>query len=58
MEEAPTGMRHNCIFGLAAFFHRIGGDYKSFSTIRPSWADKGFEKQMKRLENEWDKLKV
>ena len=56
MEEAPLGMRHNCVFGLASFFHRIGGDYKSFSTIRPSWADKTFDKQIKRLEKEWDKI--
>lgn len=30
--------------------------YYTFSTIKPSWADKKFEKQIKRLEKEWYKI--
>lgn len=56
MEEAPIGMRHNCIFGLAAFFSKIGGDYYTFSQIKPSWADKKYETQIKRLQKEWTKI--
>lgn len=56
MEEAPAGERHNCIFGLGAWFSKVGGDYYTFSTIKPSWADKKFEKQIKRLEKEWYKI--
>ena len=58
MEEAPTGMRHNCIFGLACWFSKVGGDYKTFTTIKPSWADKSFNNQIKRLEKEWDKIGI
>ena len=56
MEEAPAGQRHNIVFGLGAWFQHCGGDYSTFSTIRPSWADKKFDNQMKRLEKEWFKL--
>ena len=56
MEEAPSGLRHNAIFGLAAWLSKVGGDYQTFSRIRPSWADKTFDKQIKRLEKEWDKI--
>lgn len=56
MEEAPAGERHNCIFGLGAWFSKVGGDYYTFSRIKPSWADKKFEKQIKRLEKEWYKI--
>lgn len=56
MEEAPPGMRHNCIFGLAAWFSKVGGDYFTFSQIKPSWADKKYDNQIKRLQKEWDKI--
>ena len=56
MEAALPGERHNAVFGLGAFFQHCGGDYDTFSRIRPSWADKKFDTQMKRLEKEWFKL--
>ena len=56
MEAALPGERHNAVFGLGAFFQHCGGDYDTFSRIRPSWADKKFDSQMKRLEKEWFKL--
>lgn len=56
MEAALPGERHNSVFGLGAFFQHCGGDYDTFSRIRPSWADKKFDSQMKRLEKEWFKL--
>ena len=56
MEEALPGERHNCVFGLAGWFSKLGGDYNTYSRIRPSWADSKFDKQMKRLEKEWNKI--
>lgn len=56
MEQAPPGMRHNAIFGLAAWYSKCGGDYATFSQIRPTWADKKYDNQIKRLEKEWDKI--
>jgi hypothetical protein len=56
MEEALPGERHNAVFGLGAFYQHCGGDYDTFSRIRPTWADKKFDNQMKRLEKEWFKL--
>jgi hypothetical protein len=56
MNEMPAGMRHNGVFGLASWFAGIGGTYAEFSQIRPPWADKQYDKQIKRLANEWYKI--
>lgn len=57
-EEMPAGMRHNGVFSMAAWFKGIGGTYSEFKSIqKPSWADRGFDKQIKRLETEWYKLR-
>lgn len=56
MEEAPAGMRHNAIFGLASWFSKCGGDYFTFAQLRPTWADKKYDDQIKRLAKEWDKI--
>ena len=56
MEEAPVGQRHNIVFGLGAWFSKCGGDYYTYSQIKPTWADSKFDKQMRRLEKEWDKI--
>ena len=56
IDSTPEGQRHNCIFGLAAWFSRIGGSYEEFSRILPSWADKQYKKQVKRLASEWTKI--
>lgn len=42
--------------GLAAWYSKCGGDYATFSQIRPTWADKKYNNQIKRLEKEWDKI--
>jgi len=44
------------VFGLASWFAGIGGTYAEFSQIRPPWADKQYDKQIKRLANEWYKI--
>ena len=56
IDSTPEGQRHNCIFGLAAWFSRIGGSYEEFSRILPSWADKQYKNQVKRLASEWTKI--
>ena len=56
MNEMPVGIRHNGVFGLASWFAGIGGTYAEFSQIRPPWADKQYDKQIKRLANEWYKI--
>jgi hypothetical protein len=56
MEETPAGERHNAVFGLGAWYKHCGGDYLTYSRIKPTWADKKFDKQMQRLEREWNKL--
>lgn len=56
IEDAEPGERHNTVFGLGAFYKRCGGDFGSFSSIRPNWADKNYDNQMRRLEREWFKL--
>ena len=56
LENAPDGSRHNTVFGLAAWFKKIGGTYAEFSQMMTSWADSAYNKQMNRLEIEWDKL--
>lgn len=57
LEELPAGLRHNGVFGIAAWFAGIGGSYEEFKNIqRPSWADKGFDKQITRLALEWHKI--
>lgn len=56
MEEAEAGQRHNIIFSLAAWFSKCGGDYLTFSKIKPTWADKQYDKQIDRLEKEWYKI--
>lgn len=56
MEEALPGERHNSVFGLGAWYKHCGGDYNTFSRLKPTWADKKFETQMRRLEKEWHKL--
>jgi hypothetical protein len=57
LDEMPAGMRHNGVFGLAAWFSGIGGSYEEFRSIpRPAWADKAYDKQISRLANEWYKI--
>lgn len=56
MQELPAGLRHNGVFGLAAWFAGIGGTYQEFSQIRPTWADRQYDKQIKRLQTEWYKI--
>ena len=56
MNETPQGLRHNVTFSLAGWFAGLGGTYSEFSQIRPNWADKQFDKQIKRLAHEWHKL--
>lgn len=56
-EQMPEGQRHMGIFSLANFFAGIGGSWEEFSQIpKPSWADKGFHNQIKRLRKEWNML--
>ena len=56
MNETPAGLRHNAVFGLASWFAGIGGTYSEFAQIRPTWADKQYDKQIKRLATEWYKI--
>lgn len=56
LEATPEGHRHNAIFGLAAWFSRIGGTYSEFCEIMPSWADSKFHRQIDRLAHEWVRI--
>lgn len=57
LDEMPAGIRHNGVFGLAAWFSGIGGTYQEFCAIpRPAWADRQYDKQIRRLANEWYKI--
>lgn len=57
LAELPAGMRHNGVFGIAAWFAGIGGSYEEFRNIeKPAWADRAYDKQIKRLALEWHKL--
>ena len=56
IENAPSGERHNVIFSCAAWFKRIGGTYDEFTEVEPSWADRAYYKQIRRLASEWDRL--
>ena len=57
IETCEEGGRHMQILGLACWFKKIGGTYKEFEEIIPSWADKGFHRQMERIRHEWDKFR-
>lgn len=56
IENAPAGNRHMQIFSAAAWFKRIGGTYDEFTEMEPSWADRAYYKQIRRLASEWDRL--
>lgn len=56
IENAASGERHNTIFGCAAWFKKIGGTYDEFTDMEPSWADRAYYKQIRRLASEWDRL--
>ena len=57
IESCEPGGRHMQILGLACWFKKIGGTFKEFEDIMPSWADKAFYKQMQRIRNEWDRFR-
>lgn len=56
IENAASGERHNTIFSCAAWFKKIGGTYDEFTDMEPSWADRAYYKQIRRLASEWDRL--
>lgn len=57
IETCEAGGRHMQILGLACWFKKIGGTFKEFEEIMPSWADKGFHKQMEHIRHEWDRFR-
>ena len=57
IETCEEGGRHMQILGLACWFKKIGGTFKEFEEIIPSWADKGFHQQMEHIRREWDKFR-
>ena len=57
IETCEEGGRHMQILGLACWFKKIGGTFKEFEEIIPSWADKGFHRQMEHIRHEWDKFR-
>ena len=57
IETCESGGRHMQILGLACWFKKIGGTYKEFEEIMPSWADKNYHKQMEHIRQEWDRFR-
>lgn len=56
IENCESGSRHMTIFTLSAWFKHIGGTFEEFSELLPSWADRGYYKQLKHIQSEWDRL--
>ena len=57
IEACTEGGRHMTVLSLATWFKKIGGTFKEFEEIMPSWADKGYHKQMERIRLEWDRFR-
>lgn len=56
IENCESGSRHMTVFALSAWFKHIGGTFEEFSELLPSWADRGYYKQLKHIQSEWDRL--
>lgn len=56
IENCESGSRHMTVFALSAWFKHIGGTFEEFSELLPSWADRGYYKQLNHIQSEWDRL--